>query len=109
LLEASLKSLKVLAREGEKRGVCWGIENRYKIQDFPTLEEFQAIFREFKGSPIRYWHDIGHATTQENLGLVPRGELLKNFGEDLLGTISMAAGGYDDHYAPGAAERITPS
>ncbi len=104
LLEASLKSLEVLAREGEKRRVCWGIENRYKIQDFPTLEEFQKIFREFKGSSIRYWHDIGHATTQENLGLVPKGELLKHFGEHLLGTHLHGCRGYDDHYAPGSGE-----
>jgi sugar phosphate isomerase/epimerase len=104
LLEASLKSLGVLAREGEKRGICWGIENRYKIQDFPTPEEFQTIFREFKGSPIRYWHDIGHATTQENLGLMPKGELLENFGEYLLGTHLHGCRGYDDHYAPGSGE-----
>jgi sugar phosphate isomerase/epimerase len=104
LLEASLKSLEVLAREGEKRGVCWGIENRYKIQDFPTLEEFQKIFREFKKSSIRYWHDIGHATTQENLGLVPKGELLENLGENLLGTHLHGCRGYDDHYAPGSGE-----
>jgi len=104
LLEASLKSLEVLAREGEKRGVCWGIENRYKIQDFPTPEEFRMIFREFKGSSIRYWHDIGHAATQENLGLVGRGELLENFGQYLLGTHLHGCRGYDDHYAPGSGE-----
>ena len=104
LLEASLKSLEVLAREGEKRGICWGIENRYKIQDFPTPEEFQAIFREFKGSCVRYWHDIGHATTQENLGLIGRGELLENFGQYLLGTHLHGCRGYDDHNAPGSGE-----
>jgi sugar phosphate isomerase/epimerase len=103
LLEASLKSLEVLAREGEKRGICWGIENRYKIR-FPTPEEFRAIFREFKGSPIRYWHDIGHATTQENLGLIPKGELLENFGEHLLGTHLQGCRGYADHNAPGSGE-----
>jgi sugar phosphate isomerase/epimerase len=104
LLEASLKSLGLLAREGEKRGVSWGIENRYKIQDFPTPEEFRAIFREFKGSSIRYWHDIGHATTQENLGLVGKGELLENFGEVLLGVHLHGCRGYDDHAAPGSGE-----
>jgi sugar phosphate isomerase/epimerase len=104
LLEASLKSLEVLAREGEKRGVCWGIENRYKIQDFPTPEELGAIFREFRGSPIRYWHDIGHATTQENLGLIGQGELLENFGEILLGVHLHGCRGYDDHTAPGSGE-----
>ena len=104
LLEASLKSLETLAREAQKQGILLGVENRYNIQDFPNLEEFQAIFREFRASPIRYWHDLGHATTQENLGLVAKGELLENFGELLLGVHLHGCRGYHDHYAPGSGE-----
>ncbi len=104
LLEASLKSLRTLAREAERQGILLGIENRYNIQDFPSLEEFQAIFREFRGSPIRYWHDMGHATTQENLGLIAKGELLENFGELLLGVHLHGCRGYQDHDAPGSGE-----
>jgi len=104
LLEAALKSLEILAKEGDRRGICWGIENRYKIQDFPNVEEFKTLFREFQGSPIRYWHDMGHATTQENLGLMPRGILLENFGSLLLGTHLHGCRGYEDHYAPGTGE-----
>jgi sugar phosphate isomerase/epimerase len=104
LLEAALKSLEILAKEGEKRGISWGIENRYKVQDFPNFEEFKAIFREFQGSSIRYWHDMGHATTQENLGLTPRGILLENFGDLLLGVHLHGCRGYEDHYAPGTGE-----
>ena len=104
LLEAALKSLEILAKEGEKRGISWGIENRYKIQDFPNFEEFKTIFREFQGSSIRYWHDMGHATTQENLGLIPRGILLENFGDILLGAHLHGCRGYKDHYAPGTGE-----
>ena len=103
-LEAALKSLDTLAEEAEERGILLGIENRYKIQDFPNLEEFKAIFREFGGSPIRYWHDIGHATTQENLGLVLQGELLDNLGEHLLGVHLHGCRGYADHYAPGGGD-----
>lgn len=104
LLEAALKSLGVLAKEGEKGGIFWGIENRYKIQDFPNFEEFKVIFREFSGSSIRYWHDMGHATTQENLGLLPRGILLDHFGEILVGAHLHGCRGYEDHYAPGTGE-----
>ena len=104
LLEACMKSLETLAKEAEKRRILLGIENRYKIQDFPTLEEFKTIFEEYKGSPIRYWHDIGHATTQENLGLVERGELLESFGELLAGVHLHGCRGYSDHYAPGSGE-----
>lgn len=104
LLEAALKSLEFLAKEGEKRGIRWGVENRYKVQDFPNFEEFKALFKEFRGSPIRYWHDMGHATTQENLGLIPRGILLENFGDILLGVHIHGCRGYEDHKAPGTGE-----
>jgi sugar phosphate isomerase/epimerase len=104
LLEASLKSVDTLAKEAEKRGFLLGIENRYKIQDFPNVEEFKAIFQEFRGSSVRYWHDIGHATAQENLGLVKKGELLESFGELLAGVHLHGCRGYNDHYAPGSGE-----
>ena len=104
LLEASLKSLETLAREAQRKEILLGVENRYNIQDFPNLEEFKAIFREFPDSSIRYWHDMGHDTTQENLGLVAKGELLENFGELLLGVHLHGCRGYHDHYAPGSGE-----
>jgi sugar phosphate isomerase/epimerase len=104
LVGPSLKSLEMLAKAAEKRGIFLGIENRYNIQDFPNLEEFQTILAEFRGSPVGYWHDIGHATTQENLGLVRKGELLENFGELLVGVHLHGCRGYMDHYAPGSGE-----
>ena len=96
--------MEALAKEAEKRGILLGIENRYMIHDFPSLEEFEVIFREFKGSPIRYWHDIGHATAQENLGLVKKGKLLEDFGGVLGGVHLHGCKGYHDHYAPGSGE-----
>jgi sugar phosphate isomerase/epimerase len=104
LVGPSLKSLEMLAKAAEMRGIFLGIENRYNIQDFPNLEEFKSLLEEFRGSPVRYWHDIGHATTQENLGLVRKGELLQNFGELLVGVHLHGCRGYMDHYAPGSGE-----
>jgi sugar phosphate isomerase/epimerase len=104
LVGPSLKSLEMLARAAEKQGISLGIENRYNIQDFPNLEEFRTILGEFRGSPVGYWHDIGHATTQENLGLVRKGEFLENFGERLVGVHLHGCRGYMDHYAPGSGE-----
>jgi sugar phosphate isomerase/epimerase len=103
-LEAAMRSLERLAREAEKRGVFLGVENRYNIHDLPNLEEFKIIFREFSGSPIRYWHDIGHATTQQNLGLEDQEELLKNCGNLLVGVHLHGCKGYHDHEAPGNGE-----
>jgi sugar phosphate isomerase/epimerase len=103
-LEAAMHSLDRLAREAEKRGVLLGVENRYNIHDIPNLEEFKVVFKEFTGSPLRYWHDIGHATTQQNLGIENQEELLENFGGLLVGVHFHGCKGYHDHEAPGSGE-----
>jgi len=103
-LEAAMHSLDRLAREAEKRGVLLGVENRYNIHDIPNLEEFKVIFKEFTSSPLRYWHDIGHAMTQQNLGIENQEELLENFGGLLVGVHLHGCKGYNDHEAPGSGE-----
>jgi sugar phosphate isomerase/epimerase len=103
-LEAALRSLEQAGREAEKRGLLLGIENRYNLQDFPNPKEFKVLFRELSGGAIRYWHDVGHATALENLGLVKRKELLENFGPLLLGTHLHGCRGYHDHEVPGSGE-----
>jgi len=103
-LDPALRSLDKLSGEAEKRGIFLGLENRYNLHDFPNLEEFKVIFREFNGSMIRYWHDLGHATAQQNLGLESQEKLLANFGHLLIGVHLHGCRGYDDHKAPGAGE-----
>ena len=103
-LTAALQSLEKLAADAGKMRLFLGIENRYNMQDFPNVEEFKSIFKELKGSSVRYWHDLGHATTQENLGMVAPGELLDLFGRHLIGVHLHGCRGYDDHAAPGTGE-----
>jgi sugar phosphate isomerase/epimerase len=104
LLSPALRSLEPLANEALKRGILLGVENRYNLHDFPSAEEFEILFKEFAGSPVRYWHDIGHATAQENLGLLKKGELLGRFGGILAGVHLHGCRGYHDHYAPGTGD-----
>jgi len=103
-LDAALRSLEKAGREAEKRGLFLGIENRFNLQDFPNPKEFQILFRELSGGAIRYWHDVGHATSLENLGLIKPKELLENFGSLLGGTHLHGCKGYRDHEAPGTGE-----
>ncbi|MBU1207494.1 MAG: sugar phosphate isomerase/epimerase [Proteobacteria bacterium] len=103
-LDAAQRSLERLARQAEKRDVLIGLENRSNIQDVPNLEEFKVLFQEFTGSPVRYWHDVGHAATQQNLGLENQEELLKNCGDLLVGIHLHGCKGYNDHEAPGSGE-----
>jgi len=103
-LDAALRSLEKLALEADRRRILLGVENRFNLQDFPDFEEFKIIFREFSGGPVRYWHDLGHATVQQNLGLSDPKEFLENFSELLVGVHLHGCRGYDDHYAPGSGE-----
>lgn len=103
-LNSALWCLEKLAKEAEKRAIFLGLENRYNIQDFPNLDEFQILFKEFSGSWVRYWHDIGHATAQHNLGLTNQAELLENFGGLVVGFHLHGCKGYEDHKAPGSGE-----
>ena len=100
-LEPAMRSLEKLIEEGAKRCILLGIENRYNIHDFPNLDELEIIFRKFKGGCLRYWHDIGHATTQQNLGIEDQEELLSHFGDLLVGVHLHGCSGYQDHEAPG--------
>jgi sugar phosphate isomerase/epimerase len=103
-LPGALRSLDVLAAEAEKRKLGIGLECRYNLIDFPNLAEFQIIFKEFAGSPIGYWHDVGHAAAQERLGLTPQKEFLEHLGPWLIGTHLHGCNGYEDHEAPGKGE-----
>jgi sugar phosphate isomerase/epimerase len=103
-LDAALRSLEKLALEAERRRISLGLENRFNIQDFPDLDEFKILFREFSGGPLRYWHDLGHATVQQNLGLSAQKEFLENFSHLLVGVHLHGCKGYGDHNAPGSGE-----
>ena len=103
-LDAVLLSLERLNREAEKRGIFLGVENRYHFHEIPDLEEIGLILRKFKGGRIRYWHDVGHAKTQENMGLTSQRHLLEAFSQDMIGIHLHDARGLEDHLAPGQGE-----
>jgi sugar phosphate isomerase/epimerase len=103
-LDAALRSLEKLALEADRRRISLGLENRLNIRDFPDFDEFKILFREYSGGPVRYWHDLGHATVQQNLGLADPKEFLETFSELLVGVHLHGCRGYEDHYAPGSGE-----
>jgi sugar phosphate isomerase/epimerase len=103
-LDAALRSMEKLALEADRRRILLGLENRFNLHDFPDFDEFKTLFGEFSGSPVRYWHDLGHATVQQNLGLADPKEFLENFSPLLAGVHLHGCRGYNDHNAPGSGE-----
>jgi len=103
-LENLWHSLDRLLPVAEKQGVLLGLENRYHYHELPGPDDFGAIFANFKGAPIGYWHDTGHAHANEALGLIPRGSLLQSYSDQLIGIHLHDAIGLDDHIPPGSGE-----
>ena len=99
-----LASLDHLVPVAEKQGVLLGLENRYHYHELPGLDDFRLIFDHFKGAPIGYWHDTGHAHANETLGLIASDSLLLSYAHQLIGVHLHDAIGIDDHIPPGSGE-----
>ena len=103
-MDCLMASLDRLVSVAEKQGVLLGLENRYHYYELPGPDDFEVIFDTFKGAPIGYWHDTGHAHANESLGLIPRNSLLQANATRLIGVHLHDAVGLDDHIPPGSGE-----
>jgi len=103
-LDAVLVGLEKLNKVAEKRGLLLGIENRYHFHEIPDFEEIGLILNRFEGGHIGYWHDIGHARVQENLGILRRHQLLDAYSKQMVGVHIHDVRGLNDHLAPGQGE-----
>lgn len=103
-LDALLFSLDRLVQVAERENILLGLENRYHYHELPGPNEFETIFSEFRGGPVGYWHDTGHAHAHEILTLIPKESLLKAFSDQLIGIHLHDATGLRDHLPPGKGE-----
>jgi len=103
-LDSLLFSIDRLIPIAEKQNIILGIENRYHYHELPGPDDFEILFSEFRGGPLGYWHDTGHAHANERLGIIPDGEMLRRYSDHLVGIHLHDAVGLDDHLAPGKGE-----
>ncbi|MFH0810353.1 MAG: TIM barrel protein [Pseudomonadota bacterium] len=101
-LDRAMLSLDKLLGRAERLGVKIALENRYYFHEVPSVNETAAILDAFRGAPVGYWHDVGHASTQERIGFASQRAVLERFQDHLLGVHLHDAQGLDDHLPPGA-------
>lgn len=101
-LERARAAVEALLRSaGRDIVVC--IENRYRFDQIPTVEDARRLCEEFGRDGLAYWHDAGHAHVQEHLCLVADAAAAAPM-RHLAGTHLHDALGTRDHLAPGTGE-----
>ncbi len=88
----------ILKRLPERRLALRGAE---RPTDLASPERLKWILDDFRGRPVHYWHDVGHAERMRFLGLVEPGEWLDRLGSRLLGVTLADAAGARAHLVPG--------
>lgn len=51
----------------QKSNLLLCLENLPSIEGFPDETEIESLCKHFEGSPLRYWHDMGHGQVRANL------------------------------------------
>lgn len=103
-LDSVLFCLDEIVKEALKQNVLLGIENAYKINGIPDVDEIGLLLGKFRGAPIGYWHDVGHGQSKENLGWHNHCQLLEEYKDDMIGIHFHDIVGHEDHLAPGLGE-----
>ena len=100
-LEAARKSLQDLSAYSYQKGIMLGLETRFHFHEIPNIHEMAELLNAVLGSPVGYWHDVGHAEVQQRLGFSLHEEWLSRFKHRMIGIHLHEVLGISDHQAQG--------
>ncbi len=101
-ISAIKRSLEQLVKQASAMDLMLCIENRYYWREIPSITEIGELIEEFAGSKnLGYWHDVGHAQVNENLGLEKHSAFLEKYAKHMVGMHIHDIDGSQDHLAPG--------
>ena len=98
--DAVLFSLDELNELALRMDLFLAIENRPRYYQIPNFDEVEMFLDGFKGSNMRYWHDIGHAVLQERIGLCWSERWLEAYKDSLIGVNLHDLQGLDEYHPP---------
>ncbi len=101
-ISAIKRSLAQLIKRAGALDLMLCVENRYYWREIPSITEIGEFIEEFSGSKnFGYWHDVGHAQVNENLGLEKHSAFLEKYHQHMVGMHIHDIDGSQDHLAPG--------
>jgi sugar phosphate isomerase/epimerase len=103
-LDASRKSLQELSEYSRQKGIMLGLETRFHFNEIPNMDEMAELLSEVTESLVGYWHDVGHAEVQQQLGFSLHEEWLSRFKDRVVGIHLHDVLGISDHHAPGTGD-----
>lgn len=66
-MDSFSKTLEKILPAFQKENLLLCLENLPSIEGFPDEQEIQILCDRFKGSPLRYWHDMGHGQVRSQM------------------------------------------
>jgi sugar phosphate isomerase/epimerase len=99
-LSAARKSLQELREYSRQKGIMLGLETRFHPNEIPNMDEMTELLNEVSESLVGYWHDVGHAEVQQQLGFSLHEEWLSRFKDRMVGIHLHDILGISDHQAP---------
>ncbi len=100
-VDTAKKSLQELSKYGRQKGIMLGLETRFHFNEIPNIDEMAELLDEVSEHLAGYWHDVGHAEVQQQLGFSLHEEWLSRFRDRMVGIHLHDIRGISDHYAPG--------
>ena len=103
-LDAARKSLQELSQYSQQKGIMLGLETRFHFNEIPNMDEMAELLNEVSESLVGYWHDVGHAEVQQQLGFSLHEEWLSRFKDRMVGIHLHDILGISDHQALGKGD-----
>ncbi|MBN1857315.1 MAG: sugar phosphate isomerase/epimerase [Dehalococcoidia bacterium] len=103
-LEQALRTILDLEGMARECGIMLGMETRHNLHEIPNIDEMALLLAETDPEVVGYWHDTGHAATQQRLGYTIHEEWLKRFADRLVGIHLHDLNTERDHQPPGTGE-----
>jgi len=100
-LDIAKKSLQDISEYSQQKGIILGLETRFHFHEIPNIDEMAELLSNVSGNLVGYWHDVGHAEVQQQLGFGLHEEWLSRFRDRMVGVHLHDVLGISDHHAPG--------